>query len=52
MRHVSLVGPPGFIKQLFAACADADVTTLLANPLTRNRGEHVDFVEKLLALLP
>ena len=49
---MSLVGPPGSIKQLLAACAEAGVTTLLANPLTRNRGEHIDFVEKLLALLP
>ena len=49
MRHVSLVGPPGFIKPLLAACAEAGVTTLLANPLTRNRGGHIDFVEKLLA---
>jgi hypothetical protein len=52
VRHVSLVGPPGFIKPLLAACAEAGVTTLLANPLTRNRGGHIDFVERLLALLP
>jgi F420-dependent oxidoreductase-like protein len=52
VAHVSLVGPPGFVKERLAACAEAGVTTLLVNPLTTDKGEYLEFVEQLLALLP
>jgi F420-dependent oxidoreductase-like protein len=50
VRHVSLVGPRGFIKERLAACTEAGVTTLLVNPLTADRNEYITFVEGLLTL--
>jgi F420-dependent oxidoreductase-like protein len=51
VRHVSLVGSPGFVKERLAACAEGGVTTLLVRPLTQDRREYINLVEKLLALL-
>jgi F420-dependent oxidoreductase-like protein len=50
VRHVSLVGPAGYIKERVAAFADAGVTTLLVHPLAADRREYVGFVEELLRL--
>jgi F420-dependent oxidoreductase-like protein len=50
VRHVSLVGPQGFVKERLAAYAEAGVTTLLVHPLSNDRREYVRFVEELLAL--
>jgi F420-dependent oxidoreductase-like protein len=52
VRHMSLVGPRGFVKERLAAYVEAGVTTLLVNPLTAHRREYLLFVEELLALLP
>ena len=52
VRHMSLVGPRGFVKERLAAYTEAGVTTLLMNPLTEDRREYLLFVEDLLALLP
>ena len=52
VRHVSLIGPRGFVKERVAAFAEAGVTTLLVHPLTGDRRESVSFVEELQALLP
>ncbi len=52
VRHMSLVGPRGFVKERVAAYAEAGVATLLVNPLTAHRREYLLFVEELLALLP
>jgi alkanesulfonate monooxygenase SsuD/methylene tetrahydromethanopterin reductase-like flavin-dependent oxidoreductase (luciferase family) len=52
VRHVSLVGPRGFVKERVAAFAEAGVTTLLLAPLTADQREFVRYVEELLALLP
>jgi hypothetical protein len=52
VRHVSLVGPRGFVKERLSAYAEAGVTTLLVHPLTADTREYVGFVDELLALLP
>src|SRR6476619_1004438 len=52
VRHVSLIGPTGFVKERVAAYAEAGVTTLLVHPLTGDRRESVRFVEELQGLLP
>jgi F420-dependent oxidoreductase-like protein len=52
VRHVSLVGPRGFVKERVAAYAEAGVTTLLVHPLTADRREYVRFVEELREMLP
>jgi alkanesulfonate monooxygenase SsuD/methylene tetrahydromethanopterin reductase-like flavin-dependent oxidoreductase (luciferase family) len=52
VRHVSLIGPKGFVKERVAAYAEAGVTTLLVHPLTGDRRESVRFVENLQELLP
>ncbi|MGH3678514.1 MAG: LLM class F420-dependent oxidoreductase [Mycobacterium sp.] len=52
VRHVSLIGPRGFVKERLAAYADAGVTTMLVHPLTGDRLEYVRFVEELRELLP
>lgn len=52
VRHVSLIGPRGFVKERLAAYADAGVTTMLVHPLTGDRREYVRFVEELRELLP
>ncbi|MBV8928678.1 MAG: LLM class F420-dependent oxidoreductase [Mycobacteriaceae bacterium] len=50
VRNISLVGPRGFVKDRLAAYAEAGVTTLLVNPLTRDRREYIRYVEDLRAL--
>jgi F420-dependent oxidoreductase-like protein len=52
IRNVSLIGPPGFVRERVAAFAEVGVTTLLANPVTADPGEYVRYVEELRALLP
>ena len=52
VRHISLVGPRGFIEERLAAYADAGVTTLLVRPLSDDRRESVRYVEELRELLP
>ncbi len=52
VRHVSLVGPRGFVKERVAAFAAAGATTLLVHPLSHDRHETVAFVEELQSLLP
>src|SRR3954454_12638397 len=52
VRHTSLVGPRGFVKERLAAYAEAEVTTLLVHPLSGDRRESVRYVEELRALLP
>src|SRR5829696_166404 len=51
VRHTSLVGPRGFVKERLAAYAEAGVTTLLVHPLSGDRRESVRYVEELRALL-
>jgi F420-dependent oxidoreductase-like protein len=50
VRHVSLVGPRGFVAERIAAYAEAGVTTLLVHPLTTDPKESVAWVEQLLEL--
>lgn len=50
VRHVSLVGPKGFVKERLAAYAEAGVTTILVHPLTADTAEAVAFAEDLVAL--
>ncbi len=50
VRHVSLVGPKGFVKERLAAYAEAGVTTILVHPLTDDATEAVAFAEDLVAL--
>jgi len=52
VRHTSLVGPRGFVKERLAAYAEAGVTTLLLQPLSDDRHESVRYVEELRDLLP
>ncbi|MBO0865615.1 MAG: LLM class F420-dependent oxidoreductase, partial [Mycobacterium sp.] len=52
VRHISLIGPRGFVAERVAAFADAGVTTLLATPLSTDRDESVRYVEELRTLLP
>jgi len=51
VRHTSLVGPHGLVKERLAAYAEAGVTTLLVHPLSGDRRESVRYVEELRALL-
>jgi F420-dependent oxidoreductase-like protein len=51
LRHVSLVGPRGFVKERVAAYAEAGATTLLLQPLSADRRESVRFVQELQELL-
>jgi len=51
VRHVSLVGPRGFVKERVAAYAEAGATTLLLQPLSADRRESVSFVQELQELL-
>jgi F420-dependent oxidoreductase-like protein len=50
VRHVSLVGPRGFVAERVAAYAEAGATTLLVQPLTTDQKESVRWVEQLLEL--
>ncbi|MCW2511796.1 MAG: class F420-dependent oxidoreductase [Mycobacterium sp.] len=50
VRHVSLVGPAGFVKERLAAYAEAGVTTMLVHPLASDDRETVKFCEQLVAL--
>jgi len=50
VRHVSLIGPQGFVKERLAAYAEAGVTTVLVHPLSNDRRESIGFVEELLAV--
>ncbi len=50
VRHVSLVGPRGFVAERLAAYAEAGVTTLLVHPLAADPRESVSYVEQLLEL--
>lgn len=52
VRNVSLIGPPGLVKERVAAFAEAGATTLLVSPLAVDLGERVRFVEQLRAMLP
>lgn len=52
VRSVSLIGPPGYIRERVAAFAAAGVTTLLATPVTTDGAEYVQFVDQLQQLLP
>lgn len=52
VRSVSLIGPPGYIRERVAAFAAAGVTTLLATPVTTDSAEYVQFVDQLQQLLP
>jgi F420-dependent oxidoreductase-like protein len=52
VRHVALVGTPGFVKERLAAYTEAGVTTLLVHPLARDNREYLDFVKELLTLMP
>ncbi len=47
VRHTSLVGPPGFVRERLAAYAAAGVTTLLVQPLTADPVESLRWVEQL-----
>jgi F420-dependent oxidoreductase-like protein len=50
VRTISLVGPSGFVKERLAAYAEAGVTTLLVNSMTRDRREHLRWIEELMEL--
>lgn len=50
VRNVSLVGPPGYIKERLAAYAAAGVTTMLVHPLATDERESLRFVEELVSL--
>ena len=50
VRHVSLVGPRGFVAERLAAYAEAGVTTILVHPLGTDDRESLAFVEELQAL--
>ncbi len=51
VRGVSLIGPPGYVRERIAAFAEAGVTTLLASPLAADGAEYVGFVERFRQLL-
>lgn len=51
VRNVSLIGPPGLVKERVAAFAEAGVTTLLVSPLAVDLAERVRFIEQLRAML-
>ena len=50
VRHVSLVGPRGFVKERLAAYAEAGVTTMLVHPLAVDDAEALRYTEELIAL--
>lgn len=50
VRHVSLVGPRGFVKERLAAYQEAGVTTVLVHPLATDDAEALRFTEELLSL--
>lgn len=50
VRHISLIGPRGVVKERLAAYAAAGVTTLLVRPVASDHREYIAFVEELLAL--
>ncbi|CAN7258376.1 LLM class F420-dependent oxidoreductase [Mycolicibacterium frederiksbergense] len=50
VRHVSLVGPRGFVKERLAAYKEAGVTTMLVHPLATDDAEAVRFTEELVTL--
>jgi F420-dependent oxidoreductase-like protein len=50
VRHVSLVGPRGFVKERLAAYQEAGVTTMLVHPLATDDAEALRFTEELLSL--
>ena len=50
VRNVSLVGPPGYVKERLAAYAAAGVTTMLVHPLATDERESLRFVEELVSL--
>ncbi|WP_343600153.1 LLM class F420-dependent oxidoreductase [Mycobacterium sp.] len=52
VRHISLIGPRGFVSERVSAFAEAGVTTLLATPVSTDRAEGRGYVEALLQLLP
>ncbi|WP_029115885.1 LLM class F420-dependent oxidoreductase [Mycobacterium sp. URHB0044] len=51
VRHTSLVGPSGFIKERLAAFAEAGVTTLLVHPYAVDAAEQNRYVEELVTLV-
>jgi hypothetical protein len=50
VRHVSLVGPRGFVKERLAAYKEAGVTTMVVHPLTVDDAEALRYTEELIAL--
>lgn len=50
VRHVSLVGPRGFVRERLAAYAEAGVTTMLVHPLAVDDAEALRYTEELIAL--
>ncbi|MGW0161564.1 LLM class F420-dependent oxidoreductase [Mycobacterium sp. NPDC003323] len=50
VRHVSLVGPRGFVKERLAAYAEAGATTMLVHPLAVDDAEALRFTEELVTL--
>ncbi|MGU3502960.1 LLM class F420-dependent oxidoreductase [Mycobacterium sp. C31M] len=50
VRHVSLVGPRGFVKERLAAYAEAGVTTMLVHPLAVDDTEALRYTEQLVEL--
>jgi F420-dependent oxidoreductase-like protein len=50
VRHVSLVGPRGFIRERLDAYADAGVTTVYVQALATHDAEAFRFVEELISL--
>lgn len=50
VRHVSLVGPRGFVKERLAAYAESGVTTMLVHPLAVDDAEALRYTEELIAL--
>ena len=52
VRGVSLIGPPGYVRERIAAFAEAGVTTLLATPVTADGAEYISYMEQLQQLLP
>ena len=51
LKAISLVGPAGYVKEQLAAFAEADVTTLLVNPLQPGRESRVSAVRELRELI-
>ena len=52
VRHISLIGPRGFVQERVAAFAEAGVTTLLVTPVAADKREYVQYVAELLDILP